>query len=66
MLSVRRGAHATCRSSLQTKNGARVYSSERSMPMRSERRLSAGAAFEPDKAGTASMTNRMLRLGAEA
>jgi zinc protease len=52
----------------QTKNGARVYFVEnRSLPMLDVSvGFPAGAAFDNrEKAGTASMTNRMLRLGAE-
>jgi len=52
----------------QTKNGARVYFVEnRSLPMLDVSvSFPAGAAFDNrDQAGTASMTNRMMRLGAE-
>jgi zinc protease len=52
----------------QTKNGVRVYFVEnRSLPMLDvSLGFTAGAAFDSrEKSGTASMTNRLLRLGAE-
>jgi len=52
----------------QAKNGARVYFVEtRSLPMLDVSvGFPAGAAFDSrEKSGTASMTNRLLRLGAE-